>query len=108
MRVLVLDTLIDQTIKHKIPNNVLPRLHKEYRELARLEKEGYNAIYTYLTTGNNGKQMHGVTDITIYKFQLTDGDRILYTYGKYLPYLHNEKDSLVLLCCNRLICFFLN
>lgn len=97
MRVLVLDTLLDQTNEKKIPPDVLPRLYNEYRELARLEREGYNALYEYLTTGNNGKRMEGITDLTIFKYRLTKGDRILYTYGKYLPYLHKEKDSIVLL-----------
>ena len=99
MRVLVLDTLLEQANNgnRRMPADVLPRIYKEYRKLAELEKEGYNAIYEYLTKNNNGKHMKGVSDITIFKYDLTDGDRILYTYGKELPFLQKEKDSLVLL-----------
>ena len=99
MRVLVLDILLNQSSNNSIiPPDVLPRLYKEFNELARREKDGYNALLEYLTQGNDGKAMAGVTgSVKIMKFDLTKGDRILYTYGKYLPYLHHEKDSLVLL-----------
>lgn len=99
LRVLVLDTLLQQADKsnRRLPADVLPRLYKEYRTLAKLEKEGFNALYAYLTQNNNGKQMQGVNGITIFKYDLTKGDRILYAYGKDLPFLQKEKDSLVLL-----------
>ena len=99
MRVLVSDTLLKQAneANRRMPADVLPRIYKEYRTLAKLEKEGYNALYEYLTQNNNGKHMQGATGITIFKYDLTKGDRILYTYGKELPFLQKEKDSLVLL-----------
>ena len=93
LRVLVLDTLLQQADKsnRRLPADVLPRLYKEYRTLAKLEKEGYNALYAYLTQNNNGKQMQGVNGITIFKYDLTKGDRILYAYGKDLPFYKKKR-----------------
>lgn len=109
MKILVLDTLIKQTIsqnsskkedftplKSKIPPEAIKRIYEEYRTFAKLEKEGPSSIIEYLRKMQYGRHMEGAEHI--FKYRLTDGDRILYTYGKYLPYLkQKEPNSLVLL-----------
>ena len=95
MRVLVLDILLNQANDRKIPPDVLPRLFREYTVLAEKEAEGANSVTDYLKM-KNGKEMKGSDKIL--KFRLTDGDRILYSYGKYFGSLRAEEaDSLVLL-----------
>lgn len=96
MRVLVLDTLLNQAKDEQIISPyVLKSLYNEYEELAKREKEGYSSLIEYINK-NDGKKFKGI-DSKIFKFRLNGGDRILYTYGKHLPCLQREKDSLVLL-----------
>lgn len=108
MKILVLDTLIKQTgsesiisngnyvpSKSKIHPDTIDRIYQEYRNLAELEKQGENSINNYLNN-QNGKKMKGAENI--FKYKLNAGDRILYTYGKNLPYVKQEDaDSIVLL-----------
>ena len=107
MKVLVLDTLLKQTISQEdllkkeiskediSKKEVIKSIYNEYETFADLEKQGKNTIAAYLRK-QNGKAMQGAENI--WKYRLNDGDRILYTYGKYLKYLRTEDaDSLVLL-----------
>ena len=96
MKILVLETLINQTKSAKtIPPDVLPRIYAEYDILSRFENCDDNSLQLYLRN-QNGKPMKGSEHI--FKYRLTDGDRLLYTYGKYLPCIReSEKDSLILI-----------
>lgn len=96
LKILVLETLINQTKSAKtIPPDVLPRIYAEYSTLASLEQREDNSLQQYLRN-QNGKSMKGAEHI--YKYRLTAGDRLLYTYGKYLPCIREaEKDSLILI-----------
>ena len=98
MKILVLDILIKQgKDSHQISKSVLERIFQEYQRLAELEDGGAKAIKAYLKD-HNGKKMAGSEVNNIFKYQLNAGDRILYTYGKTLPYIREEdRDSLVLL-----------
>lgn len=96
MKILVLDILINQTReKNTIPPDVLPRIYEEYRILAAQEATGVTSLQAYLKN-KNGKMMRGAEHV--FKYKLTDGDRILYTYGKFMPCIRDrEKDALVLI-----------
>lgn len=96
MKVMVLDTLIQQTDgDNYVPRNVIPLIFAEYQTFAKLEQEGVNSLQNYLKN-KHGIIMKGAEHI--YKYELTDGDRILYTYGEYLPWTKDsEKETLVLI-----------
>ncbi len=100
MKVLILDTLINQASKDtadhsKLTKKVIDRIHKEYGNLARLEKAGTLSLRAYINR-QDAKPMRGVKDV--YKYRLTDGDRIIYTKGETLEYISPEdRDSIVLL-----------
>lgn len=97
MKVLVLDTLLKQTAsKKQISKETLNRIFIEYENFAKLERQGKLSIDNYLND-RNGKKMQGAENI--FKYQLTTGDRILYSYGKYLTHIirSEDADSLVLL-----------
>ena len=96
MKILVLETLINQTKSSKtIPPDVLPRIYAEYDRLSGFEHGDDNSLQQYLRN-QNGKPMKGSEHI--FKYRLTDGDRLLYTYGKYLPCIREtDKDSLILI-----------
>ncbi|MDO4487259.1 MAG: AAA family ATPase [Bacillota bacterium] len=98
MQILVLDILIKQTQNtQQISKDALERIFREYERFAELEEEGSSAINAYLMS-HNGKKMAGSQVSNIFKYRLDGGDRILYTYGKYLSYIREEdKDSLILL-----------
>lgn len=94
MKILVLDILLSQASTSRIPQDVLPRIYKEYKNLDDLEKNGKNNIIKYLKN-RQGIEMKGAEHI--WKYHLTDGDRILYSYGKYFNNPNIEQNSLVLL-----------
>lgn len=108
MKILVLGTLLKQTASKNIKRengklvcesglstNVIRMLYKEYERLYDLEKKGFNDLKKYLYN-SDGKPFEGLKHR--WKYDLTDGDRILYTYGKYLPKIaKREPNSLVLL-----------
>lgn len=100
MRIIILDTLINQANDRKIPTDVIRRLYDEFYVLSRLERRGPAAIIPYLQKNADGIKMKGSLgkgEIPIFKFRISGGDRILYTYGEYLPYISNEDKSIVLL-----------
>lgn len=100
MRIIILDTLINQVNERKIPTSIIRRLYDEFYILSRLEKRGPIAIVSYLKNNVDGIKMRGSNgkgEIPIFKFRLSSGDRILYTYGKYLNYISSEDNSIVLL-----------
>lgn len=100
MRIIILDTLINQANDRRIPTDVIRRLNDEFRVLSHLERRGPCAVISYLKHNDDGIKMKGALgkgDIPIFKFRISGGDRILYTYGKYLPYIADEDDSVVLL-----------
>ncbi len=93
-KVLVLDNLINQTRDRHLSAFIRDKIFRELTTLADLESDGYS-LRAYLHN-HNGKPMQGSEHI--FKYQLTDGDRILYTLGKYLPYVpEDDADSLVLI-----------
>ncbi len=98
MQVMILDTFIEQTGIHEhLPAYLLSLVFKEYENLSRCAREGYNSLRNYLNS-QNGIRMQGVPSGDIFKYRLTSGDRILYTFGRYLPWLkESERDSLVLI-----------
>ncbi len=103
MKILVLENVIRCTNlfgeygKHAVSKEVLAQIFAELQNLVNLERNGgIQSLKDYLNM-NNGKSMKGGGE-HVWKYQLNDGDRILYTWGKYLSYLQDEdKDSLVLL-----------
>ncbi len=103
MKILVLESVIRKTNllgdygKTPVSKEVLDCIFKELENLVTISEEGnVQDLSSYLKM-NNGKGLKGGAD-HIWKYQLNDGDRILYTWGKYLPYLRTEdKDALVLL-----------
>lgn len=103
MKILVLENVIRKTNllgdygKTPVSKEVLDRIFNELENLVKISEEGdVQSLSSYLKM-NNGKELKGGAD-HIWKYQLNDGDRILYTWGKYLPYLRTEdKDALVLL-----------
>lgn len=103
MKILVLESVVRKTNllgdygKTPVSKEVLDRIFNELENLVKISEEGdIQSLSSYLKM-NNGKELKGGAD-HIWKYQLNDGDRILYTWGKYLPYLRTEdKDALVLL-----------
>lgn len=103
MKILVLENVIRCTNlfgeygKHAVSKEVLTQIFAELQNLVNLERDGgIQSLKDYLNK-NNGKSMKGGGE-HVWKYRLNDGDRILYTWGKYLSYLQDEdKDSLVLL-----------
>ena len=98
MRIIILDTLINQANDRRIPTDVIRRLYDEFRLLSQLERRGPCAIISYLKHNADGIKMKGALgrgEIPIFKFRISGGDRILYTYGKYLPYISGGDESIV-------------
>lgn len=103
MKILVLENVIRCTNlfgeygKHAVSKEVLTQIFAELQNLVDLERDGgIQSLKDYLNK-NNGKSMKGGGE-HVWKYRLNDGDRILYTWGKYLSYLQDEdRDSLVLL-----------
>ena len=97
-KVLVLDNLINQTRDRHLSSIIRDQIFKELSTLADIEKDEYS-LKAYLHN-HNGKPMQGSEHV--FKYQLTAGDRILYTLGKYLPYVRREDaDSIVLIGYSR-------
>ena len=98
MKIIILDSLFRQhedNYSVDIPKEVLPRLFKEFHRLDEMERSGQNSVEEYIKN-HHGIKMKG-TD-KIFKYELTDGDRMLYTYSKDLPWLScRVENSIVLL-----------
>lgn len=92
MKIFVLERLLKQTHKNSFSKIVLNQIYDEIENLKNAAELGHNSLRNYLNK-NNGKELKGTEHI--WKFRLNDGDRILYTWGKYLPYI-KDKESLVL------------
>lgn len=82
MNILISKNLIHQTKKKRISKQTVNKIFQELENLAVLEKVGENDLLTYYLKNQNGKKLKGAEHI--FKYRLSDGDRILYTYGKYL------------------------
>lgn len=95
MEILVLDYLFKQNKSKQITPTVFNKVMHEIEQLKKIEEEsGRNSLFEYLKN-QNAKKMKGSE--YIFKYRLTDGDRILYTYGKNLDYVREEdKDALVI------------
>lgn len=94
MRIIVLDTLINQTKDVGLPAHTVKSIFSEFQRLKELESDE-NSLQAYLLK-QNGKKMQGAQ--YIFKYRLNDGDRILYTYSEHLPWLKAEtENSMVLL-----------
>ena len=98
MKIIILDMLINQYENREVATMSLRRIDKELHNLASIVDNGRQAIVNYLVKGNDGKPFHGLKNNTpVYKYDLTDGDRILYVHGSSLSYLSEEdRDSFVL------------
>ena len=98
MKIIILDMLINQYENREVATASLKRIDKELRNLATIVDEGRQAVLEYFIKGNDGKPFHGLkNNVPVYKYDLTDGDRILYVHGTSLSYLNEEdKDSFVL------------
>ena len=98
MKIIILDMLINQYENREIATASLRRIDKELRNLAAVVDSGRQAVLEYFIRGNDGKPFHGLkNNIPVYKYDLTDGDRILYVHGTSLSYLNEEdRDSFVL------------
>ena len=95
MKIVVLDSLLQQTVSSNIPTQVIPKIFEEFQRLSELEKSGRNTVEEYIKN-HHGIKMRGVEKI--YKYELTSGDRILYAHSVDLPWLnHRVSDSYVLL-----------
>lgn len=98
MKVIILDSLFRQSDRNydlDIPKEVLPRLFKEFQRLEELERSGQNSVEEYIKN-HHGIKMKGADKI--FKYELTDGDRMLYTRSIYLPWLsYRVENSIVLL-----------
>ena len=90
--------LINQYENREVATMSLRRIDKELRNLATIVDHGRQAVLEYFIKGNDGKPFHGLKNNTpVYKYDLTDGDRILYVHGSSLSYLNEEdRDSFVL------------
>ena len=77
-KIIVLDHLWDQFRDRTISTQVKKQIKNEYYYLAGVQAQGGNSVQDYLTK-KNGKKMKGADKI--FKYRLSDGDRILYTYG---------------------------
>jgi len=100
MKILVIDKLKKQYDNRRIPDNAARLIFNEFQELARLsESEDDNEVFKHLRISGNRKfQGQAKGEITFFKYRLSGGDRIVYTWAKYLPYIsEEEKDALVLL-----------
>ena len=103
MKILVLENvirctnLLEKSGKHAVSMSVLTQVFKELETLVALERSGgAQSLKDYLRM-KNGKEMKG-SSANVWKYRLNGGDRILYTWGSYLPYLEEgDKNSLVLL-----------
>lgn len=98
MKIIILDMLINQYENREIATASLRRIDKELRNLATVVDNGRQAVLEYFIKGNDGKPFHGLkNNVPVYKYDLTDGDRILYVHGTSLSYLNEEdRDSFVL------------
>ena len=97
MKILVLDNLKKQLTKGKSQMSpaVATKVSQEIELLESINSDGQHSLAAYLKN-QNGKKMKGSEHV--YKYRLTDGDRILYTYGKYLDYIRDkDKDSVVII-----------
>ncbi len=101
MKIIVLDSLAQQMdsmvwqTDSDIPRYVVPKIFREFQRLANRERQGKNSIVEYIKN-HHGIKMKGVEKI--FKYELTDGDRILYAHSKDFPWLNKRvDDSLVLL-----------
>lgn len=93
MQIIVMDRLLQQTKSKRISRDVVSKIYEEIGLLQSLCKLGRNSLSDYLRS-QNGKKMKG--NKNVFKYRLSDGDRILYTYSKYLDYV-SEEDAIVVL-----------
>lgn len=98
MKIIILDMLINQYENREVATTSLRRIDKELRNLSAIVDNGRQAVLEYFIKGNDGKPFHGLkNNVPVYKYDLTDGDRILYVHGTSLSYLNEEdRDSYVL------------
>ncbi len=94
MDIEILDSLLEQIKSGKLSKETVSKITAELNNIGKLSEQG-NSVQAYLRS-RNGKKIQNADHI--WKFRLTDGDRILYTYSKYLPAIYEHKgDALVLL-----------
>lgn len=94
VRVLMLDLMRKQMQdKHLMTADVVIKINDE---LSKIVSPDYcDSVQSYLIS-RNGKKMKGTEHI--WKYRLNSGDRILYSYGRYLPNIKSaESNTLVLL-----------
>ena len=94
MGIIVLDSLLEQTVDNSVPTYIIPKIFAEFQRLAEMEKDGKNTVAEYIKN-HHGIKMKGAEKI--FKYELTNGDRLLYAHSADLPWLNRLEDSYVLL-----------
>lgn len=88
MRIFYSDLLKKQISKRKDSARLAKSIKAEFDTIVQQETNSHQDLLGYLKS-QNSKKLKGATKNT-FKYRLSDGDRILYTYGRELEYL---KDS---------------
>ncbi|MBQ8706899.1 MAG: UvrD-helicase domain-containing protein [Succinivibrionaceae bacterium] len=92
----------EQLEKLETKNSVLFR--KVIQKISRLKEMDASSLFSYLSNHNSKKFYNYEGAVSsdlgrhIFKFRLDSGERLLYTYGKYVSYLRSEfADTIILL-----------
>ncbi len=91
----------EQLEKMETKNSVLFR--KIVQKISQLKEMEASSLFAYLNSQNSKKffsysgETVGDLGRHIYKFRLDSGDRILYTYGKYINYLRSDYENTIIL-----------
>ena len=99
MEILNLDEFRKQIENKRLSKRLADKMEKEMVRLYEVANQGTYSLQEYLKS-KNGKKLQGTkkNERHIFKYRLTAGDRLFYTYGKYVDGIPKEnKDSLVLL-----------
>ncbi|MBO5352461.1 MAG: UvrD-helicase domain-containing protein [Lachnospiraceae bacterium] len=99
MELLNLEEFMKQTENKRLSKRLAEKIENELVRLYEVAGQGTYSLQAYLRS-KNGKKLQGTKkkERHIFKYRLTAGDRLFYTYGKYVEGIPEEKkDSLVLL-----------
>ena len=90
------DKLKKQISKRKDSRRIAEKINDELMTIVNCERESHQDLMQYLKS-QNAKKLKGSYKNT-FKYRLSDGDRILYTYGRELDYLKDTfPDAMVIL-----------
>lgn len=98
MKVIETDNVLKSLRKKKMPANVKSSIYKEIERLHKIASDNQHMAYL---KSQNGKKLKGAKKRNnIFKYRLSDGDRLIYTYGKYIKGIPDEdRDALVIIDC---------